>query len=240
MSDLQNHYPRLMQFLAGKMIVDGKRVSADTRKGRIYLELTDDGFVNLCWEDLITGKKEDEYLVVPNDAIFCAVENVRGRVYELKFTSSAHRAFFWIQEPEKNSDSDLCKMVNHFIKNPSTQKETTESPKPKSIPAITPPTQEPDIDLNDLFDQKTIDTLLQDDELCQLLISHLPKSLPRTKQELKDTLKSTHFKQCVGNFAKAVHYSDLNEILKAVGVEIPKTSAHGLREFLKAFVKHFQ
>lgn len=60
-SQSQNKY--LVEFRAGKMTMktkDGKMiVSAEKRKGMVFVNQTDDSLMHFCWKDRTTGVVED-------------------------------------------------------------------------------------------------------------------------------------------------------------------------------------
>ncbi len=44
----------LVEFRAGKMTLSGSTVTADTRKGLVYMKMAD-GLLHFCWKDRKTG-----------------------------------------------------------------------------------------------------------------------------------------------------------------------------------------
>ena len=48
----------LVEFRAGKMKFEGKTVTADVRKGLVYMKL-DDNLLHFCWKDRQKGTLED-------------------------------------------------------------------------------------------------------------------------------------------------------------------------------------
>jgi 26S proteasome regulatory subunit N13 len=49
----------LIEFKAGKMILQGKTVKPDKRKGLLYAYQSDDTLMHLCWKDRTSGVVED-------------------------------------------------------------------------------------------------------------------------------------------------------------------------------------
>jgi len=49
----------LLEFKAGKMNLNGTTVTADKRKGLVYLYQSDDSLMHFCWKDRGTSKVED-------------------------------------------------------------------------------------------------------------------------------------------------------------------------------------
>ncbi|XVF69836.1 hypothetical protein PTKIN_Ptkin11bG0112800 [Pterospermum kingtungense] len=95
----------LLEFRAGKMLLEGKRVVPDTRKGLIRLARGEEGLVHFQWLDRTQNVIED-------------VNQASGRVYILKFNTDNRKFFFWMQEPKAEDDSQLCSSVNNFINQP--------------------------------------------------------------------------------------------------------------------------
>ena len=82
---------------AGKCAYSGTRVTPEDRKGLLFIKENEDLPV-LCWKDRATGEVEDELIMFPGDAKLVPVTQPKdGKVYVLKFTSSAQRHFFWSQ-----------------------------------------------------------------------------------------------------------------------------------------------
>lgn len=116
-SQSQNKY--LVEFRAGKMTMKNMVVSADKRKGLVYVYQTDDSLMHFCWKDRTTGVVEDDLIIFPDDVIFKRVpECTTGRVYVLKFKSSSRRCFYWLQEPKTDRDNEFCCKVNQYLNNP--------------------------------------------------------------------------------------------------------------------------
>ena len=49
----------LVEFRAGKMNLRGTTVTADKRKGLVYVYQSDDSLMHFCWKDRGTGVLED-------------------------------------------------------------------------------------------------------------------------------------------------------------------------------------
>ena len=49
----------LVDFRAGKMTLRGTTVTADKRKGRVYIYQSDDSLMHFCWQDRTSGTLED-------------------------------------------------------------------------------------------------------------------------------------------------------------------------------------
>ncbi|XP_021277122.1 26S proteasome regulatory subunit RPN13 isoform X2 [Herrania umbratica] len=108
----------LLEFRAGKMLLEGKRVVPDTRKGLIRVTRGEEGLVHFQWVDRTQNVIEDDQIIFPDEAVFEKVNQASGRVYILKFNTDDRKFFFWMQEPKAEDDSQLCSAVNNIINQP--------------------------------------------------------------------------------------------------------------------------
>ncbi|GMJ01530.1 regulatory particle non-ATPase 13 [Hibiscus trionum] len=108
----------LLEFRAGKMLLEGKRVVPDTRKGLIRIARGEEGLIHFQWLDRTQNVIEDDQIIFPDEAVFEKVNQTSDRVYILKFNTDDRKFFFWMQEPEADDDSQLCITVNNFINQP--------------------------------------------------------------------------------------------------------------------------
>jgi len=112
----------LVECRAGKMIIRGKTVSADPRKGLIQLEQTPDNLMHFRWKDRTTGTVDTDLIIFPDEATFKRIKQcTTGRVYLLEWKTTARRMFFWMQEPNEEKDEDLCSKINQYINSPPAQ-----------------------------------------------------------------------------------------------------------------------
>lgn len=58
-SNAQSQNKYLVEFRAGKMTMKNMIVSADKRKGLVYVYQSDDSLMHFCWKDRTTGVVED-------------------------------------------------------------------------------------------------------------------------------------------------------------------------------------
>lgn len=119
----------LLEFRAGKMKLNGTTVSADTRKGLVYVKM-EDGLLHFCWKDRKSGEIVDvssslsvmhttkslstfqDFIIFPGDAELKRVSQcTTGRVVLLKFKDSSRKFFYWLQEPKDDKDEDYLKKV---------------------------------------------------------------------------------------------------------------------------------
>ncbi|XP_061347593.1 26S proteasome regulatory subunit RPN13 [Gastrolobium bilobum] len=108
----------MLEFRAGKMFLEGKRVVPDSRKGLVRIARGEEGLIHFQWLDRSQNVVEDDQIIFPNEAVFEKVNQTSGRVYILKFNSDDRKFFFWMQESNADSDSQLCSSVNDYINRP--------------------------------------------------------------------------------------------------------------------------
>ncbi|KAA0047594.1 26S proteasome regulatory subunit RPN13 isoform X1 [Cucumis melo var. makuwa] len=108
----------LLEFRAGKMCFEGKRVVPDTRKGLVRIGRGEEGLLHFQWLDRTQNVIEDDQIVFPDEAVFEKVNQASGRVYLLKFKTDDRKFFFWMQEPKAEDDQQLCISVNDYINRP--------------------------------------------------------------------------------------------------------------------------
>uniref|UniRef100_A0A1D1YUT8 Proteasomal ubiquitin receptor ADRM1 n=1 Tax=Anthurium amnicola TaxID=1678845 RepID=A0A1D1YUT8_9ARAE len=108
----------MLEFRAGKMLLEGTRVVPDTRKGLVRIGRGDEGLVHFQWLDRDRSAVEDNQIIFPDEAVFEKVSQSSDRVYILKFSSDNRKFFFWMQEPNSDRDTQICDSVNYFINRP--------------------------------------------------------------------------------------------------------------------------
>ncbi|GAA0146754.1 hypothetical protein LIER_06632 [Lithospermum erythrorhizon] len=118
MDDFPPIQETLLEFRAGKMIMEGKRVIPDTRKGLFRLGRGEEGLVHFQWLDRSNNIIEDDQIVFPEEAVFEKVNQAAGRVYILKFHTDDRKFFFWMQESDAENDTELCDAVNLYLNHP--------------------------------------------------------------------------------------------------------------------------
>ena len=65
--------------------------------------------------DAETKNKIDSLYVFPGDAKFEKVKQSKDRVYLLEFSSTKQRFFYWMQEDDKEKDSERARKVHCHI-----------------------------------------------------------------------------------------------------------------------------
>jgi hypothetical protein len=108
----------MLEFRAGKMALQGRRVVPDARKGLVRIARGDEGLIHFQWLDRNQNTVEDDQIVFPDEALFEKVNQSSDRVYILKFNSDDRKLFFWMQEPRAEGDAELCSSVNQYLNQP--------------------------------------------------------------------------------------------------------------------------
>ncbi|WCJ34664.1 regulatory particle non-ATPase 13 [Euphorbia peplus] len=108
----------MLEFRAGKMRFQDKKVVPDTRKGLVRIARGEEGLVHFQWLDRLQNVMEDDQIIFPDEAVFEKVNQASGRVYILKFNTDDRKFFFWMQEPKVEDDWQLCSSVNYYINRP--------------------------------------------------------------------------------------------------------------------------
>ncbi|KAI7901249.1 proteasome complex subunit Rpn13 ubiquitin receptor-domain-containing protein [Cokeromyces recurvatus] len=119
----------LVEFNAGKCIIEGRLIKPDTRKGMIYMEQGEDQLLHFYWKERQNESvPEDDWIIFPDEAEFTKVTQcTTGRVYLLRFKISNERHFYWMQNKSDEKDDELVERVNNLIRDP----ETNMSPEPE-------------------------------------------------------------------------------------------------------------
>lgn len=107
-----------LEFRAGKMRLEGKRVVPDLRKGLVRIGRGEEGLIHFQWLDRTTNVIEDDQIIFPDEGVYEKVNQSSERVYILKFQTDDRKFFFWMQEPDSDSDMQICSAVNLFINQP--------------------------------------------------------------------------------------------------------------------------
>jgi len=109
--------PNLIEYKVGRMILLGKMIEPDDRKGLLFVRRSaGDNQVHIHWMDRRTGAIELDILATPGDLEFRRIDQCKtGRVYALKYTRSTQRYFFWMQEPQMDKDVEFCQRLNELI-----------------------------------------------------------------------------------------------------------------------------
>ncbi|CAO0795674.1 unnamed protein product [Mucor circinelloides] len=110
----------LVQFNAGKCIVDGTWIKPDTRKGQVYMDQGEDRLLHLYWKERKNQSvAEDDLIIFPDEAEFRQITQcTTGRVYLLQFKTSNERHFYWMQSKTDDKDKEIVERVNELIRDP--------------------------------------------------------------------------------------------------------------------------
>lgn len=105
----------LIDFKAGRMDYDGKKVTADKRRGTIKLIRDPQGIKQFQWIEAGSNNPYQNIMVFPGDARFVKVKQSKDRVYLLEFYQSKQRHFFWMQEKDEEEDATRCRKLHNLI-----------------------------------------------------------------------------------------------------------------------------
>eukprot|EP00127_Corallochytrium_limacisporum_P005340 Clim_evm16s203 gene=Clim_evmTU16s203 len=110
----------LVEFKAGKMTMDdNKLVTADERKGKIFLYVADDGLLHFCWQERANNvaQPEDDLIIFPGQCDFkkCKSAPEESRVAIFSFCDSDRKIFYWMQDPDSSQDQRLWNRVNAIL-----------------------------------------------------------------------------------------------------------------------------
>merc|ERR1719158_2055998 len=104
-----------VEWRAGKLNWDGKRVTADARKGLIRLSESDDGLMHVHWVDRKTKQVEEDLIVMADAYLEHIPQCTTGRAYVMRYTSSDRKFLIWQQEPDATKDAELVQKFNSTI-----------------------------------------------------------------------------------------------------------------------------
>nr|CAQ53298.1 CG6789-PA [Drosophila melanogaster] len=113
----QSNAHNLVEYKAGRMVLLGKMVEPDDRKGLLFVRRSaDDNQLHIHWMDRRSGSVELDIVATPGVLEFRRIDQCKtGRVYVLKYTRSTQRYFFWMQELQADGDALFCQRVNELI-----------------------------------------------------------------------------------------------------------------------------
>ena len=154
----------VVEFKAGRMNYDGKRVTAVKTRGTIKVVKDPQGILQFQWSEAGSNNPFQSMMIFPGDAKFEKVKQTKDRVYILQFLQGNKiRHFFWMQEKDEEEDAERCRKLNNVINGRDPDAMEVESSAP--VPAPTnegpqvraPPTSQPPnpgiADNNDLMSQ---------------------------------------------------------------------------------------
>uniref|UniRef100_A0A7S3N8P2 Pru domain-containing protein n=1 Tax=Euplotes harpa TaxID=151035 RepID=A0A7S3N8P2_9SPIT len=152
----------LFEIKAGRMNYDGKRVTADKRRGCIKVVKDAQGIKQFQWVEAGSNNPTQNVMIFPGEAKFEKVKQSKDRVYLLEFTQSKQRHFYWFQEKDESEDADKCQKLHNVINGLDANAKPQAKPdvKPRSAggpQTRAPPTSQPPNpgtqDYNDLVSQ---------------------------------------------------------------------------------------
>lgn len=242
----------LIEFRAGIMNMEGKKLVPDKRKGLIQILRSPDGLVHFVWKDRTTGIAEHDFILFPEDASFKKLKQGNGRVFLLEFTHTKKQLFFWSQETSAEKDGELAEKTNNYINNPP---EMTEEPATTSqnldrnavmemlqqgaqqgnqqeLLAQLNAQQQQVPDLSQIINPDTVLPLLSSPQVQERLLPLLPEG-HRTPEELAQLIRSPQFQQSLQHFGSALQSGQLGEFMRHLGLD-PHGSPSSVEGFLRA------
>eukprot|EP00227_Mantoniella_beaufortii_P019311 CAMPEP_0197578486 /NCGR_PEP_ID=MMETSP1326-20131121/2677_1 /TAXON_ID=1155430 /ORGANISM="Genus nov. species nov., Strain RCC2288" /LENGTH=173 /DNA_ID=CAMNT_0043141669 /DNA_START=43 /DNA_END=560 /DNA_ORIENTATION=+ len=105
----------LVDVKCGRLLVEGKTMKPDDRKGRLRIARATDGLCHLQWgarSDDMPFIPEDDFIIFPQEAVMKFIP--KPGCFVVKFPDDASRnMFFWSQEaPGSVTDDSLTSQVN--------------------------------------------------------------------------------------------------------------------------------
>eukprot|EP00834_Sanchytrium_tribonematis_P007335 NODE_649_length_5036_cov_1.140571.p4 type:complete len:238 gc:universal NODE_649_length_5036_cov_1.140571:3693-4406(+) len=208
----------LVEFNAGKMKVEGKKLVADKRKGVLYLDKKD-GILQFCWKVRQSQEPEDEFMVFGDAKWVCVDE--KQFIYCLKF-DGGNTSFYWVQE--YNHEEKLKKiydLVNgDVLKSAEGVVKSKDGTSGKS-----------DIKLSDEFTHDSLKPLLSNKGVVDSLFPLLPAD-----HILEEVLQSVQFKQSLSSLDHLIRNGHLKDVLQQLGVQYSgdEKGSQAVELFLKA------
>lgn len=230
-----------VEFRAGRMDWDGRMVKPDKRKGKIILVTSEaEQLMHFQWVDREKNEAVDDLIVI-NDAYLEKIDKcTTGRVYLLRFTSSAKKMFFWMQEPNTEKDADLVKTFNETIgakipeKGAAAPAAAAAAPSPAGFganqaidPAIRAMVQQfianqgprtPPVPLNAVLTTEVLQGLMTDEAAVAEMSTLLPPG-QRSNEDLRDALGSPQLQQSLNALSQAIHSDQLPVLFSSLGLD---------------------
>ena len=133
------------------MTLEGKRVTADRRRGTIKVIKDAQGVISFQWMDAGSNNPTDNIMVFPGDAKFEKVKQTQDRVYLLEFHANKQRWFYWFQDADKDKDAENCEKIHKIINGEDVGASSTTTPAGESRPQTrSQPTAQPPNPANDV------------------------------------------------------------------------------------------
>ena len=79
-SNVGSSSKNLVEFRAGKMKLNGTTVTADKRKGLVYVYQGDDSLMHFCWKDRTSGTVEDVRQLADSIFLLQYILNVHNKM----------------------------------------------------------------------------------------------------------------------------------------------------------------
>eukprot|EP00033_Pygsuia_biforma_P003473 GCRY01003803.1.p1 GENE.GCRY01003803.1~~GCRY01003803.1.p1 ORF type:complete len:281 (+),score=39.75 GCRY01003803.1:167-1009(+) len=249
----------LLEFKAGLMIQDHKKVKADPRRGLVRLVWNQsEEFLHFFWFERTLTSPEIDLLLFYGDVAFSCIRPA-DRIYSLDFTSE--KFFFWLQEPSKEQDVTIEQKVNAIIAEPASyiQRKQFPSSEMEAISKLQATSSEPhssalsphlnpqlsqsfirealqgafsDVELQAVFSQSEVFTLLRNPAIFDRLKPLLPENV-LSPEDAIEVLKSTDVKLTLELLEQALHHGVAGPLLSQFGIASPLEPVTSVDAFLR-------
>ena len=125
----------IVEFKAGKMKYQGKKVTADPRRGTVRLVRDVQGLISFRWCPAGTSNPETELTIFPGEANLQKVKQSKDRVYLLYFPGGPRYFFFWMQDSDAETDEENVKKFNDAVSGGSSATSSEPPSRPYTAPA---------------------------------------------------------------------------------------------------------
>ncbi|CAN1340427.1 26S proteasome regulatory subunit RPN13 [Linum perenne] len=236
----------MLEFRAGKMHLEGKRVLPDPRKGLVRIDQGEEGLIHFQWLDRVLNVVEDDQIIFPEEAVFEKVNQASGRVYILKFNTDDRKFFFWMQpeflddEPDTSALQTSEDMVEDEISSRAGNLVTSNigSDAMNDVTSSSGAVKLEDLQrilsnrfgLGDIFKPDLMMPLIATLPLEERLASFLPEG-PWTPEDVLELFQSPPFRQQVDSFTYVLKTGQID--LSQFGVD-PSKYRFTVSSFLEA------
>ncbi|CAI0628060.1 unnamed protein product [Linum tenue] len=225
----------MLEFRAGKMHLEGKKVVPDTRKGLVRIDRGEEGLIHFQWLDRTLNAVEDDQIIFPDEAVFEKVGQASGRVYILKFNTDDRKFFFWMQPEilEEEPDTTALQMSEDMVEDEISSRAgnlvlpNLGSGSMSDVTSSSGPVRLEDLQrilsnsfgLGDIFRPDLIMPLMDTLPVEERLVSYLPEG-PWTPEDILELLQSAPFRQQIDSFTYVLKTGQID--LSQFGVDPSK------------------
>lgn len=204
-----------LEFPAGKMINENKKLKPDLRKGKIQIIVDDSEISHFQWLDS-DGTVEDDYIIFPGEFKFSKVVQTKSRVYLLEFGDD--RYFYWLQDPDSSHDLEILQKISKILEYYPVveEKKIDTSGLAKVFESFGKIQQIPD--LEEILTPDVLKSLADDLAKYPDLIENLPED-QRSVSFLRENLISSQLQQALQVLSGAVRSEGGPAIFTSLGLQ---------------------